>query len=315
MSISEDSKCRWCLYGTPAVIAYSAKARWIVENPRDGIVSTLLHCPECDLVYFGEGFTEEELLTMYSGYRETEYFQRRHRFEPWYTKRVNDAIGHSSSVLQLRREHLRNFVERVGDNSRIRLPRKVLDVGGDEGQFIPDLPSIESRAVLEVSGIRPVDDVTSLLSWDDAAHFEPDMMMMCHVLEHTADARTMIESASKILQKGQLLYLEVPLDRPRKIGKVFKSRTYRSYTSWLATHPVMFGIADLIGLVTRRFLGRPFIGSVIKQNEHLNFFNRQSLLSVVESFGFLEIGSSTYSPSSGVPILNVEAIGMLFIKG
>ena len=284
----------------------------MVENPREKSVGRLVLCQNCDLLYFERGFSSSELTTMYAGYRGTEYFKRRNKFEPWYTKKVNDGIGHSSQVLQLRRDHLEKLMTKVIAAGLVEAPVRVLDVGGDEGQFIPELPSIEMRAVLEVSGVRPIADVASVNDWNQARVFRPDMLMMCHVLEHTDLASEMIEEASKLLTKGQLFYVEVPLDRPRKIGPVFRTSLYRSYTGWLAGHPLVFRIADLLSLVSRRVIGRPLIGSVIKQNEHLNFFNIESITKVLNAYGFFEVEKSIYKPSSGVPILDVAAIGVLF---
>lgn len=312
MTVEEKTDCRWCRVGVPKLVAYSAKARWIVDQSKDRTVGTLVHCANCDLLYFSDLFSSSELHNMYSGYRGLAYFQRRNRFEPWYTQKLNDAIGHSSDVLDLRREHLGNLLQKLIRAGDVIAPIRVLDVGGDEGQFIPNLPSIKNRAVLEVSGVRPIAEVASISNWEEAAVFGPDLLMICHVLEHTDLAREMIEAASGLLKPGQLLYVEVPLDRPKKIGKLFRKKAYQTYTRWLAGHPVFFRAADLISLVSRRMLGQPIWGSIIKQNEHLNYFSRESLASVVSSLGFLEVEKSLYKPSSGVPILDVEAVGILF---
>jgi hypothetical protein len=174
------------------------------------------------------------------------------------------------------------------------------------------LASITSRAVLEVSGAQPVAGVDSVQSWKEVRQFRPDLIMMCHVLEHTSSARKMITEAAESLSTDGLLYLEVPLDRPVRIPRLMAQRWYGSYTRWLSRHPVVFRLADLLSLVSRRILGIPIIGSVIKQNEHINFFDETSLSEVVEDFGFKRIASSVYKPSSGVPVLDVSALGLLF---
>lgn len=314
MNNSEEELCRWCQLSQVKRVAYCAKARWVINDPKDRSVGQLVKCPNCDLLYFEQSFSIDELQNMYSGYRGDDYFRRRNRYEPWYTKRVNDAIGHSAVVLQLRRQHLENLLLKLIRDERISTPERVLDVGGDEGQFIPDIPSIEERGVLEVSGVRPVEDVASFTSWEEAAIFRPDMLMMCHVLEHTDSAREMIAEAGRLLGPGNLLYLEVPLDRPRKISRVFGVDVYRIYTKWIAGHPLLFRVADLLSLISRRILGQPLIGSIIKQNEHINYFTPDSLVSVVKSFGFEEVCSSQYKPSSGVPIMDVDAVGVLFTR-
>ena len=93
------SNCRWCTSSRIRRIANGAKARWIVEEPSSSETSYLLKCEDCNLVYFSASFSEGELSRMYSGYRSVEYQRIRSKYEPWYTQKINDAIGHSADVL------------------------------------------------------------------------------------------------------------------------------------------------------------------------------------------------------------------------
>lgn len=309
---SERIICRWCNKGEVLRKSYGAKARWIVENPRSEVLTELVECPVCKLVYFTVDFSEVELQRMYDGYRGGAYLKRRHRYEPWYTKRVNQAIGHSPIVLEHRRRHLRSLISDAVDRGVARSPSRVLDVGGDEGQFIPDIESITTKAVLEVSGVRPIEGVGNLGSWREVEAFQPDLIMMCHVLEHTSGARDMVLSSAVALSEGGLLYLEVPLDRPSRLPRVMSHRRYAAYTRCLARHPALFMFADGLSLLSKRILGRPIIGSATKQNEHINFFDEASLSQVLENLGFQKVVESVYKPSSGVPILDVSALGVLY---
>jgi hypothetical protein len=308
--------CRWCHSSNIHSIAVGAKARWIVEVPTSVEISRLLKCEDCGLVCFSASFSDKELDTMYSGYRNSDYQRRRAKYEPWYTKKINDSIGHSSGVLNLRRLHLVNLLSAAFKNSSrlIDSPTRVLDVGGDEGQFIPKIDSIIERAVLEVSGIRPVDGAHFFTSWNEVDKFSPDMIMMCHVLEHIENARENIEKASSILKSGGLLYIEIPLDRPVKVSKLFSTRGYMRYTQFLCKIPPLFVVADLLSLVSRKFIGRPVLGAVLKQNEHINFFDGATITRVVETLGFELIQESTYKPTSGVPVLDMSASGTLFVR-
>lgn len=309
-------ECRWCESNNTQKVAVGAKARWIVEIPSSSEISYLLKCNDCGLVFFSASFSDGELSRMYSGYRSSDYQRRRARYEPWYSKKINDAIGHSSDVLTLRRQHLEDTLSiALQDHPQKTIsPTRVLDVGGDEGQFIPNIESITHKAVLEVSGVRPVDGAQVLGSWNEADDFLPDMIMMCHVLEHIETARENIERASHTLKTGGLLYIEIPLDRPVKISPLFSAPLYTKYTKLLCKVTPLFVIADLASLVTRKFFGRPMLGSVIKQNEHINFFDGATITSVVETLGFELIRESIYKPSSGVPVLDVSASGTLFVR-
>lgn len=315
-SAENSVKCRWCTSKNVRTVAFGAKARWIVESSFTDEVSRLLKCDDCGLVYFLAPFSDTELTRMYSGYRSFEYQKKRARFEPWYTKKINDAIGHSADVLTLRLQHLENLLSNaLGKNlHEISSPTRVLDVGGDEGQFIPRIDSIVEKAVLEVSGVRPVEGAQVFSSWEEVDNYSPDMIMMCHILEHVATARENVENAARVLQPGGLLYIEIPLDRPNKIGGLFSTRMYMRYTKLLCRIPTLFVLADLLSLVSRRFIGKPIPGAVIKQNEHINFFDGFTITKVVESIGFELIQESIYKPSSGVPVLDVRASGTLFVR-
>jgi SAM-dependent methyltransferase len=308
--------CRWCNSINIQKVAVGAKARWIVESPRISEISNLMKCGECGLVYFSASFSDGELTRMYSGYRGPEYQKRRARFEPWYTKKINDAIGHSKDVLILRRHHLEKLlIDAVSDHpEKLSSPTRVLDVGGDEGQFIPNIESITEKAVLEVSGVRPVDDARVLTNWNEVDDFSPDMIMMCHVLEHIENARENIENAARALKPGGLLYVEIPLDRPGKIGRIFSTPTQRRYTQLLCKVPPLFVVADLISLVSRKILERPIPCAVIKQNEHINFFDGATIAAVVQTLGFELVHESVYKPTSGVPVLDMSASGTLFVR-
>ena len=88
-------------------------------------------------------------------------------------------------------------------------------------------------------------------------------------------------------------------------------RATQRQTIGVGDRPVFVG-ADLLGLVSRKFIGLPIWGSVIKQSEHINFFNETSVTKVIEALGFTQVADSRYKPSSGVPVLDVSALGVLF---
>lgn len=306
--------CRWC--GSPSLTrrAYGAKARWIVANPRESHPTDLVECTGCGLWYFTAEFSDDELSTMYSGYRGEEYFARRHRYEPWYTKSLNDSIGHDPTVLEKRRRHLEHLLADQLNTEAISAPTRVLDVGGDEGQFIPQLDGIRWRGVLEVSNVRPVDDVSVVASWDEAKASQPDLVMMCHVLEHVNNPKELLENAVSCLAPNGLLYIEVPLDRVGRVARFMSGRWQRGYTRFVSRHRALFIAADFVSLVSRRVVGLPLPGSVMKQSEHVNFFDRQSLLAVAARYGLTEVGHSTYSPVPESKVWNVQALGVLFVR-
>ena len=122
--------CRWCKSSNIRKVAVGAKARWIVEVPSSNEISHLLKCDDCGLVFFSASFSDAELNRMYSGYRSSEYQRRRRKYEPWYTRKINNAIGHSEDVLALRRQHLElTLSAALRKHEEIISPTRILDVG------------------------------------------------------------------------------------------------------------------------------------------------------------------------------------------
>jgi len=307
--------CRWCLNGDAALRAHGVVAPWIAEKQQEADSQTeLLECGSCGLVYFSRSFNTDELERMYGGYRGEGYFQKRHRWEPWYSAKLNHAIGHDTQTVINRREHLEAFLATYAVETQTAVLTKVVDFGGDEGQFIPHLPTIRDRRVFEVSDNAPAEGIESISRWEDIAAFRPDLMMMCHVLEHTEEARQLVEQAFEVLDPGGVLYVEIPLDRPPRPHSMLSKTFYGRYTRWLARSRWRWIPIDFLSLVSRRYLVRTLPGMVVKQSEHVQFFDRRALEPVLTAVGFNSIRFSEYEASSNIPRLQMKALGVLALK-
>ena len=315
MSTTVSKTCRICLAPDPVLRSFALKAPWIVgDSPTADQETALFECSHCESKFFSAKFSDTEIATMYEGYRDDTYLSRRHHWEPWYTKSVNRAIGHSEPTLIARKQHLTGLLLEQMSENKVVQPKRILDFGGDEGQFIPDLESVVSRAVLEISKVSPRKDVISLGSWDDAKNFQPDFIMICHVLEHVDNPRELIQQASDILPVGGLLYVEVPLDYPPTLGESFTKTSYLKRLKFMRKIRPLWIFADFLGLVSKRFLGRQLTGTVVKQSEHINYFREKSLKSLCQEFNFIQVTSSEYLATVSVPILRTVALGILFTK-
>ena len=315
MKITEVTICRICLASNPVLHSFALKAPWIVgPNSSLGQESALYFCNRCESKFFSAKFSTTEIATMYEGYRDAVYLRRRKKWEPWYTNAVNEAIGHSESTLLARKKHLMELLLNQQKLGIINYPTRVLDFGGDEGQFIPDLPSIRSRAVLEISKAVPRENVLSLADWSEAKAFNPDFIMICHVLEHVDNPRELVQRAAEILPIGGLLYVEVPLDYPPKQSKSFTRSWYLALLKRVRKVRVVWIAADFLGLVSKRFLKIQMPFTVVKQNEHINFFTENSITLLCREFDFEHIASSEYLATVDVPILKTSALGTLFLK-
>jgi hypothetical protein len=105
--------------------------------------------------------------------------------------------------------------------------------------------------------------------------------MNCHTLEHLPILKGQAQTMAKLLTKNGYLYLEVPLDR-FDTSVFHKSSLYKLYIHLLLKVTPLFILTDFFGGVYRLLFGKiPFWG-IVKQSEHLNYFSRESLLTLVK---------------------------------
>ena len=273
----------------------------------------LKQCESCDLRFFSGTWNDLDLSRMYNSYRSLEYQKNRSKYEPWYTKKLNDPLGHNEEVLLTRKQHLEALIKQACLADRSSIPRRILYVGGDEGQFIPSLATLEATAVLEVSNVKPQPGVEVVEDWREAADFKPDMVLLCHVLEHLDDPRSTLKNISNLLAPGHLFYVEIPLDNVQVSSGWFRSDGYRRYLNLLCRIPVLFILADAFALVCRLVFGRLLPGAVVKRSEHVNYFNSRALTHVITQFGFELLLESVYSTSAD-SALKTDSLGALYRK-
>jgi len=234
-------------------------------------------CQLCDFQYFNYRYVEAEIDAIYGEYRTEKFFQVRKYWEPWYNKRVNEAFSdptNSADQIKSRREFTQNALKAAGiDTSNLR---GCIDFGGDHGQFIPS-GVLEPHIIVENnssekgsgSNILFIDDI-------DDIDYQVDLVMNCYVLEHMSDLDLIIERMrSKVTPQGYI-HLEVPLDA-FKTCKFHRTKLYKAYLTKIIRIRPLFVLADFLSGLYRQFFGRiPWFG-VVKQSEHINYFNEQSL--------------------------------------
>ncbi|MDB4945567.1 MAG: Methyltransferase type 11 [Labilithrix sp.] len=271
-----------CCNGTsartyPAVVAPFLRAYALEGGPR---TTTLRECDGCGFRWFEDRLTDAEAERLYAGYRGERYFAARHRAEPWYTRKVNDAIGDSPELLAARRDMVDGFLRQHLDVSTIG---DVLDYGGDRGQLIP--PVGQRRFVYEISGLTPVAGVGNIASAADLAGRSFDLVLLCHVLEHCSDPQKVLREVAPLLRgEGATLYVELPFERTalRFLGS---SERYSRYLEGLGRIAPALTAVDLYSTLFRvRYDVVPPLGFV-KMHEHLNFFDESSLRALFASCG------------------------------
>jgi hypothetical protein len=270
---------RWPAIVSPFIAGYACGAR-----PGD---SNLCECKGCSFRFFDTRLTKAEVEKLYAGYRGDAYFKARHRYEPWYSREVNDGIGSDPVEIVSRKE---NLAKLLGD--RAQSFTSVLDYGGDRGQFIPDGLGTE-RYVYEISDVEPIDGVIRLSSTEGRQF---DFVMLAHVLEHCSEPREVLRGLKPLGHAQTVFYFEVPYERP-SLQSAGDGAGQRSYLHALVRLGPLLQAVDLYSTVFRiKFDRIPPLG-LQKCSEHLNFFNKPSLEALLKSEGFemLDCGVAPYS--------------------
>ena len=309
-------ECHWCLSPSTEVLCAAVIAPWIQGEHESKVasqerLSEYCRCNGCGLYFYSKRFTESQLEMMYSHYRDERYQKHRQRFEPWYTKKVNFGIGNSQETIALRKANLLKLVNRAVINGTISPPMSIVDWGGDQGQFIPDFQHAPKKMVYEISNVKPISGVGQVASIQEIKTVEPDFIMICHVLEHDHCARETINTITELIPENGILYIEVPDDR---ISITPKHHTSVWWQLFLLNHRLLFIVLDAYSLFTLRILKKRLPLQILKQSEHVNFFNRDSIVVVLKSFGFEPIDESHYSADCKTSKSEVQALGLLMKK-
>lgn len=290
------------LDGYPAVLS-----PFIAERiGRAATACCLVECRACSHRFFDAALDDAEMQRLYAGYRDPEYLRVRNRWEPWYTDRVNAAIGNDSAEIASRSQALGEYLRRWVPPEV--LAGSVLDYGGDRGQFIP--PGVgATRYLYEVSGQPPVDGVVAVRDASALKDLALDLVLLCHVLEHVAAPEEFLATLRRELgsrNEGHWLYVEVPLERHRilkrrvsqeRIGRASPEAAVRRRLPWLVRDFCSTALRVKLNVVP------PF--GVLKLHEHVSFFSEASLRALLEGAGYTVVDTAIGSNSGKAGITRV----------
>lgn len=275
----------------------------LVENSRANHATELRACLQCGLTMFGHRYSDQELDAIYSGYRGDRYLQTRRKWEPWYRSVVNDAFIDGSPAVDERVRFMEEIISKSG-RSDFAL---AVDFGGDGGQFFPSHCS-GRRVIIDVSDKPVPESIERFASFADLDE-QADLIMICHVLEHLNSPDQVLEHAHATMSPQGFLYVEVPLDRP-KLHAWHSSARYGKYLNHLSRSRLSFVAADFLSGVFRQLGFKiPRLG-VVKQSEHINYFNAASLQTLLRNAGF-SIVASKEDERASVGGLRLGKLGIL----
>ena len=163
----------------------------------------LQSCLNCSFVQTRYPFSDEGLGRLYEDYRSDSYNRERAYYEPEYAAIAANVGNYTENGLG-RVESLTFWLK-----SKATLDGfSILDYGGADGKFLPDLPC--DKFVYEISNIKPAPGVTRVAGASELQTY--GYVQLSHVLEHVTQPLQMTRQVAALVEPGGYLLVEVPQD-------------------------------------------------------------------------------------------------------
>jgi hypothetical protein len=159
-------------------------------------------CSRCEFIQTALPFHDDDIMRLYEDYRSETYNAERIHYEPSYAS-LTSQVARGAQEIKVRRAGSKRFLDAA--LSPNELPT-ILDYGGSDGRFIPDLPG--SKFVFDISAVSPVPGVARIEKETDLAKYS--IVLLAHVIEHVPHPLTLVRSVCKYIEPGGYLYIEVP---------------------------------------------------------------------------------------------------------
>jgi SAM-dependent methyltransferase len=171
------------------------------------VFTNAIWCDDCGAVFSQMRPDADELARVYEGYRGPDYNRIRTIFEPNYPK-MSAAID-SDAEWKNRQNLSCAFLEDTVNPATIH---RILDYGGDKGQYIPRIFSGSEKFVYDISGVGVVDGVQIVN--DLAAVGQVDFVMASNILEHVSYPQEVMADILKACSPGAFVFIDVPQESP-----------------------------------------------------------------------------------------------------
>ncbi len=159
-------------------------------------------CEHCFFIQTSVPFHEDDIMRLYLDYRSPAYNRQRIQWEPEYAA-IAEAVGFDPVEVRTRTAALTAFLSKeLRTTDLITL----LDYGGSDGRFIPDVPG--SKFVYEISNIEPVSGVTRIKTESELGTYS--LVLLAHVTEHVPHPLNLVRKLSGYVEPGGHLYIETP---------------------------------------------------------------------------------------------------------
>ncbi len=162
-------------------------------------------CEHCSFIQTGIPFSDEEIGRLYADYRSPSYHQQRIQYEPEYAA-IAEAVGYDPVEVRTRTTALSAFLRKGLQTG----PVTILDYGGSDGRFIPDVPG--SKYVYDISNLDPVPGVIRIKSESELGTYS--LVLLAHVTEHVTHPLNLVRKLGAYVEPGGHLYIETPQEIP-----------------------------------------------------------------------------------------------------
>lgn len=266
-------------------------SNYVLKKPVS--TTSLVVCEVCSFRFYQERFTPNEVKQLYGEYRSENYLKERHKYEFWYTEAVNANLGNAPQEIIDRNQRTYNFIHNLHPEKF----QKILDYGGDKGQFIPENLG-EKSFVYEISSSEVVPGVQLIKDEGSLYAHQFDLLFLAHVLEHSSEPEELLKKiTSHLSDQNPHLYVEVPFER-HHLSSITKVPGYLVYLNLLIRLPILLTAIDFLSIIFKRKFNLLPAGCFLKLHEHINFFNEKSLEILLKRSGFKVSKMQTYESDS-----------------
>lgn len=159
-------------------------------------------CEHCSFIQTSIPFHEDDLKRLYLDYRSPAYCQQRVHYEPEFAA-IAEQVGYDPAEIRVRTSALNAFLRHHLPTNG---PLTILDYGGSDGRFIPDIPG--SKFVYDISNLDPLPGVTRIQSESELVTYS--LVLLAHVVEHVAHPLHLLQKLREYVRPGGYLYIETP---------------------------------------------------------------------------------------------------------
>lgn len=226
-------------------------------------------CKRCSFIQTRIPFHEDDLKRLYVDYRSPAYHQERIHYEPEYAA-IAAAVGYDPMEIHARTTALNAFLQP-------QLPaanqRTILDYGGSDGRFIPDISG--AKFVYDISNVDPLPGVTRIQSESELLTYS--LVLLAHVTEHVTHPLNLVRKLSEYVEPGGYLYIETPQETTDEQRTELRS-----------------GVARLdLGI-----------------HEHINYYCVPAVAALLEASGFAVVATESTSVDAGwAQAVHIRALG------